>query len=83
MKQILGNNEVEVGGSHFNQLVKKGLSKPLSKGLNVVRKEHSSKGNSLGKRPEAGTTSMCSKRKTRVAGAGVKKIIRYEVESGD
>ena len=75
-----GNN----WGGEPLRLVKEGLSEPSSKGLNVVRAEHSSRGYSLGKDPEAGTTSMCSKkRKAQVAGAGVKRMIRYKVVSGD
>lgn len=59
-------NETGIGeqlGGEPLRLVKESLSEPLSKGLNVVREEHSSRGYSLGKDPEAGTTSTCSRKR--------------------
>lgn len=70
------HREIQIGQSVLNEtgigeqpgreplrLVKESFSEPLSKGLNVVREEHSSRGYSLGKDPEAGTTSMCSRKR--------------------
>lgn len=58
--------------SHSGRLVKEGLSKPLIKGLNVVREGHFGRGNTMGKDPERGTTSVCF-RKAGVAEAGSKE----------